>query len=442
MLERQITLGTYGHTLNHRQVVSPDGQWAAYDIRNEDSNIARTDAVEMVHMDSGEIVRLYQTRTQSLYGPGVGAVAFHPHEPRVVFIHGLENNSIENHYTAARRFGAIVNIHHPNAYVHAEARSLHEYRGQRVKESTGRILGGRILGTLSGGTHAHSWNADGWLSFTYNDAWLERQSQIESSVRDIRTVGFMVPGMPIAIESPPGNQACEEFGGTYAAFLAATVTPAARSGSDEIEFAVEECWLGKDRSIAFLGGVRDHTGRIVNEIYTCKLPSHSELHRIVGQSESSASKTGGPLKPVAHCEQRRLTHTVKRKFPGVQGPRNWLVSSPNGKTLYAPMKDDRGIVQLFGIDGATGSIQQITELDFSIESQITLNAAGTTCGFVCQQRIGLATVSTGETRWLSQTSPHRIVGAIHFVEPDRLLFNRRVGTESDGWVQIFVGETE
>ncbi len=442
MHERQITFGTYGHTLNHRQVVSPDGQWAAYDTRNEDSNISRTDAVEMVHIDSGKIVRLYQTRTQSLYGPGVGAVAFHPLEPRVVFIHGLENNSIENHYSAARRFGALVDIHNPNAFVHAEARSLHDSRGQRLTESGGRILGGRILGTLSGGTHAHSWNADGWLSFTYNDAWLERQSQIKSSVRDIRTVGFMVPGMPIAIESPPGNQASEEFGGTFAAFLAATVASAARSGSDEIEFAVEECWLEKDRSIAFLGGVRDHTGRIVKEIYVCKLPSHSEFHRIMGQSQSAASNTGGLLTPVANCQQRRLTYTVERKFPGVQGPRNWLVSSPNGQTLYAPMKDDRGVVQLFGVDVATGSIQQITELEFSIEGQITLNAAGDTCGFVCQQRIGLTTVSTGETRWLSQTSQHPIVGAIHFVEPDRLLFNRRVGTESDGWVQIFVGKAE
>ena len=124
MRERQITFDNYGHTLNHRQVLSPDGQWVAYDSRNEDSHIAQTDTVEMVHIDSGEIVRLYQTPTQSLFGPGVGAVAFHPHERRVVFLHGLENNSIDCKYSAARRFGALVDVHQPNTYLHAEARSL------------------------------------------------------------------------------------------------------------------------------------------------------------------------------------------------------------------------------------------------------------------------------------------------------------------------------
>ena len=441
MRERQITFGNYGHTLNHRQVISPDGQWAAYDTRNEDSHIARTNAIELVRIDSGETVRLYQTRTQSHFGPGVGAVSFHPHEPRVVFIHGLESNSIENPYSAARRFGALIDVQNTNACVHAEARTLHDSQGHRLAETANRLKG-----ALSGGTHAHSWNHDGWLSFTYNDAWLERQSQIDKSVRDIRTVGFMVPDMPIAIESQPGIQAGEEFGGIYAAFLAAAVTPAAVRDSDEIEYAVEECWIGTDAAIAFLGGVRDLRGMLFSEIYFCKLPSSSELRSsllqcVIGQFDGSGSNASGLFKPIDNCEQRRLTHTSERKFPGVQGPRNWLVSSPSGKTLYAPMKDDRGVVQLFGVDVTTGSIEQITDLEFSIEGQITLNAAGTICGFVCQQRIVLVIISTGETRWLSHASEHRIVGAIHFADPGRLLFNRRVGIGADGWVQIFIGET-
>jgi len=437
MRERQITFGNYGHTLNHRQVLSPDGQWAAYDSRNEDSHLAQTHAVEMVHIDSGEMVRLYHTPTCSFFGPGVGAVAFHPHEHRVVFIHGLENNSIDNKYSAARRFGALVDVEKPNTYRHAEARSL---PNEQAVQGMGRT--GRVLGALSGGTHAHSWNDSGWLSFTYNDAWLERQAKIDNTVRDMRSVGFMVPGMPIAIEGKLDAQTGEEFSGTFAAYLASTVKPSAGWGSDEIEYAVEECWIGKQPSIACLGGVRDLKGTLVNEIFVCKLPSQSELLAMAGKSNEFALHTEFALRPVANCEQRRLTKTADRRFPGVQGPRNWLVSSPNGETVYAPMKDDRGVVQVFGINSKNGAIQQITDLEHSIEGQISLNAAGTTCSFHCQQRIGLTIVSTGGTRWINTVSPNRIVGAVHFADPGRFLYNRRVGNEREGWLQIFVCELD
>ena len=439
MRERQITFGNYGHTLNHRQVLSPDGQWLAYDTRNEDAHIAQTDAVEMVHIDSGEIVRLYQTPTQSLFGPGVGAVAFHPHERRVVFIHGLENNSMDCKYSAARRFGALVDVHQPNTYIHAEARSLPDEHSVLGMGHTRKVQGG-----LSGGTHAHSWNDSGWLSFTYNDAWLERQSKIDNTVRDIRSVGFMVPGMPIPIERQLSLQTGEEFSGTYGAFLAAKVKPLASWGSDEIEYAVEECWIGKQPSLAFLGGVRDTKGTLVNEVFVCQLPSQPELVATVGQSNELASHAEIALRPVANCEQRRLTNTANRRFPGVQGPRNWLVSSPNGEMVYAPMKDDRGVVQVFGIhvtNGVTnGAIQQITDLEHSIEGQISLDAAGTTCSFHCRQRIGLTIVSTGETRWFSTAMPHQIVGAVHFSKPSRIVYNRRVGSGREGWLQIFTRE--
>ncbi len=437
MLERQITFGNYGHTLNHRQAISPDGLWAAYDTRNEDAHIAQTDAIEMVHIESCDIVRLYQTPSQSRYGPGVGAVAFHPREPRVVFIHGLENNSSANKYSAARRFGAIVDFAKPNTLIHAEARVHSDHPT------------GRVLGALSGGTHAHSWNEDGWLSFTYNDAWLERQSQLDNTVRDVRTVGFMVPDMPISIECQLGIPLGEEFSGTYAAFLAPTLNRLTSShrrdssnavdgwGNDEIEYAVEECWLKKQHSLAFLGGIRDERGILVNEIYVCKLPSKLELVAMMSRP-NPGSPPEDILEPVGNCEQRRLTKTTNRRYPGVQGPRNWLVSSPNGEVVYAPMKDDRGVVQLFGIDATTGDIKQITDLEFPIEGQISLDSSGSTCSFVCQQRIGLTTVSTGATRWLNNASPNRIVGAVHFVSPTRLLFNRRVGTEREGWLQVFV----
>ena len=104
--ERQLTFGLYGHFLNHRQAISPDGKWLVFDTRNEDSQIARTNAIEMVHFKSGEIARLYETAQQNVFGPGVGAASFHPYQPIVAFIHGLENCCKDKPNSATRRFGA------------------------------------------------------------------------------------------------------------------------------------------------------------------------------------------------------------------------------------------------------------------------------------------------------------------------------------------------
>jgi hypothetical protein len=51
-----------------------------------------------------------------------------------------------------------------------------------------------------------------------------------------------------------------------------------------------------------------------------------------------------PLSPKG-CTQRRLTFTAQRKFPGIQGPRHWLRSSPDGSRIAFLMKDDAGVVQ-------------------------------------------------------------------------------------------------
>ncbi len=434
--ERQLTFGNYGHTLNHRQAISPDGRWVVYDTRNDDAHIAKTDSIEMVNIDSGEIVRLYKTPNTALHGPGVGAVAFHPLESRVVFIHGLETCSPENPYSAARRFGAIVDIDAPGKFVHAEARAIPRVEGERV----------RAFGALSGGTHAHSWNQDGWLSFTYNDAWLERMARTDSSVRDQRTIGFMVPGIQIAIDARDG----ENFGGSLGAFLAANVCLSAKNGSDDIEQAVEECWIGTHGyvdqlgqrhaySLACLGSVRNDTGTLVNEIFLCDLLSAMELSdRMALPGEVGPSEL---LKPMVGCTQRRLTRTMDRKFPGVQGPRNWLVSSPDGKYLFAPMRDERGIVQVFRVATAGGVVEQITDLEQSIEGQISIDSRGSACIFICDQRICIVDVATGQAVWLTEKKEGRLCGAIHFLGEHQWIFNRYVGKEPVRFVQVFSCES-
>ena len=434
--ERQLTFGEYGHTLNRRQAISADGQWAVYDTRNDDSHIARTEAIEMVHLDSGEIVRLYQAATSSLYGPGVGAVAFHPHEDRVVFIHGLESCTERSPYSAARRFGAIVELASPGKYIHAEARVAHLEDGSRIGS----------FGLLSGGTHAHSWSDDGWLSFTYNDAWLERTARVDKSIRDLRSVGFMSPGI-VNLEGKDG----ESFGGSMQAFLAASLTNNPRHGSDDIEQALEECWIGKKgyldargvhhpKALAFLGAVRNDRGEFVNEIFVSDIGDIPP--RLLESSRSQVLKPSELLTPAPHCQQRRLTRTAGRKFPGVQGLRNWLVSSPDGKSLFAPMRDDNSVVQLHRIDTANGNIDQVTRWEQNMEGQIAINSAGTICSNICGQRVCLTHLSTGKTIFLTERNENALSGAVHFVGEHRLAYNRVIQSGSQGFMQVMVCELE
>jgi len=434
--ERQLTFGKYGHMLNRRQAISPDGQWAIYDTRNDDSHIARTDGIEMVHLDSGEILSIYRTQIQSPYGPGVGAAAFHPIENQVVFIHGLDSCSIQKPYSAARRFGALVHVAIPGEYLHAEARTGLNTDGSRL----------RARGVLSGGTHAHSWNHDGWLSFTYNDAWLERTARTDNRVRDLRTVGFMRPG-----RTPVEGNDGESFSGSMQSFLAASVCDNARLGSDDIEQAVEECWIGRNgyldkngvrkaKALAYQGAVRNDLAELIHEVFVCDISIDGKQNF---ETNSSTEVTPSQLLEAASgCHQRRLTHTTSRKFPGVQGVRNWLVSSPDGKHLYAPMRDDNGIVQIHRIETLSGHIDQITQWEHSVEGQILLNSAGTVCSCICDQRVCLTHVTTGKSIWLTNRTEHPLIGAVHFVGEHRIAYNRMVGGTTEGYAQVFVCELE
>ena len=58
--------------------------------------------------------------------------------------------------------------------------------------------------------------------------------------------------------------------------------------------------------------------------------------------------------------QRRLTFTADRPFPGIQGPRHWLRSSPDGRRIAFLMKDEDGLVQLWTVSPNGGAPAQVT----------------------------------------------------------------------------------
>ena len=450
---RQLTFGKYGHTLNRRQSISPDGKWIVYDTRNEDSHIARTHAIEMVSVDSGEISRLYETNQPTNAGPGVGAAAFHPSLHQIVFIHGLECCNDAFPYSAARRFGAILKLQPDSSeafrWIHAEPRVVQQSHPSFDS-----------WGTLSGGTHAHSWNDLGWISFTYNDDLLESQSQTDRAIRDARTVGFMLPRNG-SLFSPSGTQEFgpidgQNFDGSFFAFLAATIHTRPSPGSEEISQAVEECWVGSKGyrksdtavptlALAFQGSVVSDSGQEFQEVFLCDLPDQANLLVANGNVIQRATRMSDRLAPVAGCRQRRLTFTAGRSFPGVQGPRNWLVSSPFGDYLYFPMKDERAVVQLFRVATADGRLDQVSELATSIDSQISHSLDGSRCAFLSDQRIVCIDLATGISRFVTrrsdiESSRMQLTGAVQFLSNDRFVCNAYVGTGDERYLQVFIAQ--
>jgi DNA-binding helix-hairpin-helix protein with protein kinase domain len=122
--EIPLTVEESGHSIHSYQVFSPDDQWIVYDVRNHDSLITSTGSIRMVDVVSKEIKELYSTLNQTVYGPGVGAASFSPHEDRVIFIHGIRNATETNPYGFTHRTGVSVDLKHPFQAVFMDARNI------------------------------------------------------------------------------------------------------------------------------------------------------------------------------------------------------------------------------------------------------------------------------------------------------------------------------
>lgn len=431
MQEQQLTADHHGHTLNHTQVFSPDDQWIVYDTRNHDTHISRTCCIEKVNVETGEVIRLYSTTGQTVHGPGVGAASWNPREEKIVFIHGLLNCNEENPYGFTRRFGALVDVAHPGKMVHAEAR---------------KITGELISGALRGGTHAHSWSGDGaWISFTYNDLIMEKlQTSSGGAVKDLRTIGVMSPVKEVIVT----NQSAENFSGEYFSVVAATVTEDPRPGSDEIEKAFDECWIGRQgytrpdgshqkRAIAFQAHVRDSHDSLVTEIFIADLPDEitvaPEGKRLEGTTSTRPSVPHGLV-------QRRLTFTADRKYPGLQGPRFWLRTSPDGSIIYFLMKDDKGSVQIWRIPVNGGSPEPVTRFPHPVQSQFNVSPDGKFIAVVADNSIWLTDTETGVSKRLtarSQDSDAPVGAPVWSNKGSLIAYNRYVDFQSDRYLQIF-----
>lgn len=427
----QLTTGKYGHTLNSAQVFFPDDRWIAYDTRNEDGHISRTGSIEKVNVETGEMVSLYTTPHQTVDGPGVGAVACHPDENKIIFIHGLLNCDSLRPYGFTRRFGAVWQEAKSSGILHAEART---------------IQAPLVSGALRGGTHAHTWSGDGeWISFTYNDNLMEAlEKKISGEVKDLRTIGVMAPLKKVSVP----RESEEEFSGEYFSVVAATVTEKPSPGSDEIERAFDECWIGaggyvKDdgvrqkRSIAFQGNVRSSDGSLVTEVFVADIPEDITV-------AADAKPLEGTLKTRPNVPkglvQRRLTFTSDKKNPGIKGPRFRLRTTPNGRRIFFLMKNDSGSVQVFSVPTMGGEVQQVTRLKEDVQAQFNISPDGSKLSCISDNSVWTVDIAKGDATRLTERTEDAnapVGGALWSHSGKLLVYNRYVSEGGDRYLQIF-----
>lgn len=425
--EIQLTTTPSGHTIHNTQVFSEDGQWIVYDTRNDDTQIGSTGSVEMVNVRTGEVRILYETANQTEYGPGVGAATFSPTADRVLFIHGIRNADAARPYSMTRRTGVAIDVDRPGMPVSMDARDI-------VPPFT--------EGALRGGTHAHSWSGDGkWISFTYNDYVMEQRAKIDPSVQDLRMVGVMVPGR---VEIEP-DDSLENNNGTYFSVVVTNVTENPAPGSDEIDRAFDECWIGKEgylkpngskqrKAIAFQGNVRNEDGETVTEIFVVDLPE--DLTQAIDGKPLQGTATSRPGVPKGVI-QRRITQSVH----GIAGPRHWLRTTPDGNTICYLAKDREGVVQLFGVSPNGGQPQQLTRNPFPIQGPFNIHPNGEWVAYPADNSLFITRVATAETYRITPRfdDASKPIGAPNW-SPDgnAIAYNRYVGMNAGRFLQLFL----
>jgi hypothetical protein len=264
-------------------------------------------------------------------------------------------------------------------------------------------------GALRGGSHVHVWDAAGqWVSFTYEDHILARFNRETSEHQmNLRNIGVSIPARPVKV--PRTHQ--RNHDGEYFSVLVTRTWANPEPGSDQIRRAFEEGWVGtngyvrqdgsrQNRALAFQGQVATASGESISEVFIVDLP---EDLTIPGEGPLAGTETQRPFPPRG-VRQRRLTFTAQRKYPGLQGPRHWLRSSPNGDRIAFLMKDDDGVVQLCTVSPNGGQTSQITHNQTSIASAFSWNSAGTHIAHVMDNSICATRISDGSTARLTPRS--------------------------------------
>jgi hypothetical protein len=380
--------------LTNTGVWSPDSRWIVYDTRTSpDGSVFDGTRIERVEVESGRIELLYESRNEAC----CGVVTASPVDDRVVFIVGPEQPTADWQYGPARRRGVVVRTSKPGVIEPLDARDM-------VPPFT--------AGALRGGSHVHVVSPDGRLvSFTYEDAVLDAPpaAGVPAAApreKNLRGIGVSVCGHPVQVpKSHPRNH-----DGTAFTALVTRLSDDPTPGSDDISKAFEEAWVGRHGyvrtdgtrqryALAFQGQVVVHDastgGRcMISEVFVCDLPDDLEALTIAGDRPLAGTTTLRPA-PARGVTQRRITFTADRSHPGIQGPRHWLRSSPDGSRIACLMRDDVGVVQLFTVSPNGGEPVQVTHDGWPVASSFTWSPDGRQIAYVADSSVFVVDVASG-----------------------------------------------
>lgn len=419
MGEKQITYASRHHQLTNINVWTADGQWLAYDVRPSGASFTGL-TIERVNITSGDVEVLYQARD----GAHVGVVTVSPDlPPRYVCIHGPEHPDPQWKYDFHHRRGVIIQ--------HGVAENL----------DACDITPPFTPGALRGGSHVHVFSPDGSrLSFTYNDHVMHERDVAQ----DLRNVGVAVPLHAVC---PPKSHP-REYEGSHYCVLVSRTTSTPQPGSDDINRAYEEGWIGthgyqrgeqRQRwAMAFIGDTLSATGEKVPEVFVVDLPEDNADFALPGESPLEGTETRLPAPPLG-VQQRRLTFTADRRYPGLATtPRHWLRSSPDGSAIAFLMKDDEGVVQLWTVSPLGGEPQQVTRVESDIQSAFSWHPDGLRVAFICDNSVMLCTLATGNLHRVTPRSAVAPSADAVVISPDglRVAYLR----ECEGYQQIFTAE--
>jgi len=427
----QLTNGAYNHDLDNNDNFSPDGKWLAYDTRTATGGIGGSPFVERVNVESGKVGELFVIKDNQSWGPGAGAVSYHPTENRVIFIHGLAFCSEKNPYQQWKRTGTMVDDNHPNVPIFMDARD---------------VTLPYTPGALRGGTHRHEWSKDGkWVGYTYNDAIMKAIEDSTGEKVNLRTIGVSTKLKPVVVDKSGEG---ENLSGEWYSVLVVRVVTNPIPGSDEISNAASDSWVGTGSYLkqdgkrqvarAFIGKVRSKNGQPVDELFVVDIPDSINQPGEFGPLEGTP--TTFPMPPKGTL-QRRLTFTAESAHPGCGGV---VRSSSDGKWIAYLAADADGKQQIFIISPDGGSSRQVTAHPAGVQSCARWSPDNQSICYQIENSIVICKISDEpfEKRFqrITPESKEELSNIVWSPDGKTIAFNRPVKAEGakEVWKQIFV----
>lgn len=420
-MEKQLTSDARGHQLTNINVWTPDSQWVVYDVRPHGGSFTGS-TIERVNVGTGEAEVVYLAQD----GAHVGVVTVSQDEPaRYAFIHGPENPDASWQYDFHHRRGVIVS---------------EPAREKAVTLDAMDITAPFTAGALRGGTHVHVFSPDGSrLSFTYNDHVLH---ELDPAL-DLRNVGIAISGYPVT----PTKHHPREYDGTHYSVLVSETTSAPQPGSNDINRAYEEGWIGREGyvkadgsrqrwALAFIGDTLSADGEKHPEIFVVDLPLNDANYRQAGDKPLPGTPDTLPAPP-AGVKQRRITFTEK----GIAlQPRHWLRASPDGAKIAFLMKDTNDVVQVWTVSPNGGEPVQISHSDNGIQSAFSWSPDGKSLALVCDNSVMRLDIESGEMQRLTQRTETAPCADAVVYSPDgsKVAFMRQCGE----FAQIFITDAQ